>query len=152
VVTSNHNHLVVHDEGGGHIPKSIQLLAGRTGQEYNQRKKRTGAFWEDRYVPCHSHRDRRASVALSCVRGPQHGPALSDDETNREDRWTRSAATGSRSFVEDVKARMHSFAIGRHVREGAKGFELRELQLPYRALFGTEKSHMDIENLQIWDE
>ena len=31
------------------IPKSIQLLAGRTGQEYNQRKGRKGAFWEDRY-------------------------------------------------------------------------------------------------------
>ncbi len=31
------------------IPKSIQLIAGRIGQEYNQRKSRKGAFWEDRY-------------------------------------------------------------------------------------------------------
>jgi hypothetical protein len=31
------------------IPKSIQLIAGRVGQEYNSRKKRKGAFWEDRY-------------------------------------------------------------------------------------------------------
>lgn len=31
------------------IPNSIQLVAGRTGQEYNQRKSRKGAFWEDRY-------------------------------------------------------------------------------------------------------
>jgi putative transposase len=31
------------------IPKSIQLIAGRTGQEFNQRKRRKGAFWEDRY-------------------------------------------------------------------------------------------------------
>lgn len=31
------------------IPNSIQLIAGRTGQEYNQRKSRKGAFWEDRY-------------------------------------------------------------------------------------------------------
>ena len=31
------------------IPKSIQLIAGRTAQEYNQRKKRNGAYWEDRY-------------------------------------------------------------------------------------------------------
>jgi putative transposase len=30
-------------------PKRIQLVAGRTGQEYNQRKDRKGAFWEDRY-------------------------------------------------------------------------------------------------------
>jgi putative transposase len=27
----------------------MQLIAGRTGQEYNQRKTRQGAFWEDRY-------------------------------------------------------------------------------------------------------
>jgi putative transposase len=27
----------------------MQLIAGRTGQEYNQRKNRQGAFWEDRY-------------------------------------------------------------------------------------------------------
>ena len=31
------------------IPKSIQLIAGRTGQEFNLRKKRKGAYWEDRY-------------------------------------------------------------------------------------------------------
>ena len=50
VVTSNHIHLLVFDRGGRHvIPKSIQLVAGRTGQEYNERKRRKGAFWEDRY-------------------------------------------------------------------------------------------------------
>ena len=27
----------------------MQLVAGRTGQEYNQRKGRRGAYWEDRY-------------------------------------------------------------------------------------------------------
>ena len=27
----------------------MQLLAGRTGQEFNQRKRRKGAYWEDRY-------------------------------------------------------------------------------------------------------
>ena len=31
------------------IPKSMKLVAGRTGQKYNQRKNRRGAFWEDRY-------------------------------------------------------------------------------------------------------
>jgi len=48
-VTSNHIHLLVHDTGNDVIPKSIQLIAGRTGQEFNQRKSRKGAFWEDRY-------------------------------------------------------------------------------------------------------
>ena len=49
-VTSNHVHLLVRDDRRRDvIPKTIQLIAGRTGQEYNQRKNRKGAFWEDRY-------------------------------------------------------------------------------------------------------
>ena len=50
IVTSNHIHLLVMDDGDREtIPRSMQLIAGRTGQEYNQRKNRGGAFWEDRY-------------------------------------------------------------------------------------------------------
>jgi hypothetical protein len=50
MVTSNHIHLLVLDGGKREIiPKSMQLIAGRTAQEFNQRKKRKGAFWEDRY-------------------------------------------------------------------------------------------------------
>ncbi|MDH5800954.1 MAG: transposase [Gammaproteobacteria bacterium] len=49
IVTSNHIHLLVQDTGHQAIPKSMQLLAGRTAQQYNQRKQRRGAFWEDRY-------------------------------------------------------------------------------------------------------
>ena len=50
MLTSNHIHLLVVDDGDREvIPRSIQLVAGRTGQEYNQRKLRKGAFWEDRY-------------------------------------------------------------------------------------------------------
>ncbi len=50
MVTSNHVHLLVLDTGNRDvIPKSMQLVAGRTAQEYNQRKNRTGAYWEDRY-------------------------------------------------------------------------------------------------------
>jgi putative transposase len=49
-VTSNHIHLLVVDrEDQNVIPDSIKLVAGRVGQEYNIRKKRKGAFWEDRY-------------------------------------------------------------------------------------------------------
>jgi hypothetical protein len=32
----------------GHTPDDA-IVAGRTGQQYNQRKNRKGAFWEDRY-------------------------------------------------------------------------------------------------------
>ena len=49
-ITSNHIHLIVRDGGGDKdIPSMIQLVAGRTAQEYNIKKQRKGAFWEDRY-------------------------------------------------------------------------------------------------------
>lgn len=49
-VTSNHIHLLVYDNGREQvIPRSILLTASRTGREYNMRKTRSGAFWEDHY-------------------------------------------------------------------------------------------------------
>jgi len=60
IVTSNHIHLLVVDgDNRNVIPDSIKLIAGRTAQEYNQRKERKGAFWEDRYhataIQCDEH-------------------------------------------------------------------------------------------------
>ncbi len=49
-ITSNHIHLLVVDDGKREtIARSVQLVAGRCAQEYNDRKKRKGAYWEDRY-------------------------------------------------------------------------------------------------------
>ena len=48
-VTSNHIHLLVVDGNAEVLPKSLQLVAGKTAQEFNRRKNRKGAFWEDRY-------------------------------------------------------------------------------------------------------
>ena len=41
--------MLVLDSEENVIPKSLQLIAGKTAQEYNQRKTRKGAFWDDRY-------------------------------------------------------------------------------------------------------
>jgi putative transposase len=49
IATSNHVHLLLVDQGNDEIAASMQLIAGRTAQEYNNRKNRKGAFWEDRY-------------------------------------------------------------------------------------------------------
>jgi hypothetical protein len=50
ISTSNHIHLLVSDNGTENtIANAMQLIAGRTGQEYNQRKNRKDAYWEDRY-------------------------------------------------------------------------------------------------------
>ena len=50
MVTCNHVHLLLKDTGPNVIARSMQLIAGRAGQEYNERKGRHGAFWEDRYA------------------------------------------------------------------------------------------------------
>lgn len=49
IATSNHIHLLCVDRDNGEIARSVQLIAGRTAQEFNTRKNRRGAFWEDRY-------------------------------------------------------------------------------------------------------
>jgi len=65
MVTSNHIHLLVYDTGSQEvIPKSIQLIAGRTAQEYNQRKARRGSFWEDRY---HATIIQNGQYLLRCI-------------------------------------------------------------------------------------
>jgi putative transposase len=65
MVTSNHIHLLVADTGDRDvIPNSMQLIAGRTGQEFNQRKSRKGAFWEDRYHATAIETDRHLVQCL----------------------------------------------------------------------------------------
>ncbi len=51
ICTSNHIHLLVKVRGRNEITRSTQLIAGRTAQEYNRRKGRRGAYWEER---CHA--------------------------------------------------------------------------------------------------
>jgi putative transposase len=58
IVTSNHIHLLVRDTEPGCIARSMQLIASRVAQEYNQRKGRRGAFWEDRYFATAVESDR----------------------------------------------------------------------------------------------
>ena len=65
MVTSNHIHLLVVDDGDRDvISRSIQLVAGRMAREYNQRKKRKGAFWEDRY---HATAVESGEHLLQCI-------------------------------------------------------------------------------------
>lgn len=59
-LTDNHIHLLADPEDSRTvIHKSMHLIAGRVGQEYNERKGRRGAFWEDRYhataIQSHEH-------------------------------------------------------------------------------------------------
>ncbi|MBN2264989.1 MAG: transposase [Candidatus Aminicenantes bacterium] len=73
-ITSNHIHLLVYDTGRDQvISRSILLTASRTAREYNIRKDRSGAFWEDHYhataVETETHlREGLIYVELNMVR------------------------------------------------------------------------------------
>jgi len=67
IVTSNHIHLLVLDTGEDVVAQSMQLIAGRTAQEYNQRKRRKGAFWEDRYHATAIQTDESLSRCLAYI-------------------------------------------------------------------------------------
>src|SRR5215813_1497202 len=77
IVTSKHVHLLVKDTGSNVIAESMQLIAGRTAQEYNQRKGKQGAFWEDRYhataIETDEHLHRcLVYIDLNMVRAIEH--------------------------------------------------------------------------------
>ncbi len=64
IATSNHIHLLVRDTGLHTISRSLQLIAGRVAQEFNHRKSRTGAFWQDRYFATAVETDRHLFQCL----------------------------------------------------------------------------------------
>ncbi|MBD3375179.1 hypothetical protein GF406_09100 [candidate division KSB1 bacterium] len=49
IATSNHIHLLVFNPDETAVPLAMQRAAGQTAEHYNQRRNRTGAFWNDRY-------------------------------------------------------------------------------------------------------
>ena len=205
-VTSNHIHLlVVDDKDRDVIPNSIKLIAGRTGQEFNQRKNRKGAFWEDRYhataiedgdhlLQCLVYIDLNM-VRAGVVRHPSEWPhcgyneiqqpkrknilinyqrirkllgfdtydrmqiahkkwvegRLKNGDNSRDDKWSRSIAVGSRSFVENMKSLMGGMAIGRKNRKAGESYQLRETQIPYNDHFGAKKGEIDTENVYLWN-
>jgi REP element-mobilizing transposase RayT len=181
MVTSNHIHLLVYDNNGRDvIPKSIQLIAARTGQEYNIRKQRKGAFWEDRYhataIEQNDHLNRCLvyidlnMVRAAAVNHPKLWPycgyneiqdpprryrildldslvrltgctdlldlqavhkrwikvSLQADERERESHWTESIASGSKSFIKEVKQSLGFKAKGKSIAGSKDHYQLRE--------------------------
>ena len=117
------------------IPKSIHPVAGRTGQEYNERKKRKGPFWEDRY---HATAIETGEHLLKCL-------------TVRDSKWTRSVAVGGEQFVRRIKGALGARALGRKIWEATGGFELRERLDSYNADFASENGHIDLNYTYIWN-
>lgn len=65
IVTCNHVHMLVRDRGYKEIPRSVALVAGRTGWEFNRGNDRLGAFWQDRY---HATAVDSESHLFRCIR------------------------------------------------------------------------------------
>jgi hypothetical protein len=69
----------------------------------------------------------------------------------RQEEWTRSIAVGSRSFIENVKALLGFRAKGRDVTKDCEGYQLREGDAHYQALFEAESDDIGPENTYLWD-
>ena len=67
IATSNHVHLLVVDQGNNEIPAAMQLIAGRTAQEFNHRKNRRGAYWEDRYHATAVQTDQHLAQCITYI-------------------------------------------------------------------------------------
>lgn len=76
---------------------------------------------------------------------------LGEGSQIRQGEWTDSIAVGSRTFIKKVKALLGFRAMGRDVIEGGDGYQLRQGNVPYKALFGPEKDNIGSKNTYFWD-
>ena len=83
IVTSNHVHLLVRDTKAPCVARSMQLIAGRVAQEYNNRKDRRGAFWEDRYFATAIATDQHLVRCLDRTPVFEHGLMWETDHIKR---------------------------------------------------------------------
>jgi putative transposase len=196
------NHLLAFDNGGRNvIPDSIKLTAGRTGQEYNIRKSRNGAFWEDRNHATAVEKNRhlrqcityidmnmvRAGVVehprqwefcgYNEIQNPRKRKGIIDfdrlvsllsfenyddlkdahyqwvesaiqtDNCDKENKWTKSIAVGSKTFIEKMKGTLGHRARGRKIICADDTFELREAITP----FGNA-DNLEFENTYLWNQ
>ena len=49
MITSNHVHLLLWSKDPHEVSEGMRFLQGSSAQDYNRRKKRSGAFWSGRY-------------------------------------------------------------------------------------------------------
>jgi hypothetical protein len=69
----------------------------------------------------------------------------------RESRWAESIAVGSKAFVEKTKSELGIKAIGREVMGANGGYEVRERDVSYRAIFPGGNSGLKPENTYFLD-
>ena len=140
VVTSSHIHLLVKDRGEGEISSSMQLVAGRVAQEYNLRKNRKGAFWEDRYhatsVATDEHLVRcllyidfnmvRAGVVQHPGEWPEGGYAELQSQQQRYGVIDRTALMGLLGIDDDERMKVERRQWVEEALKGGLGFFERD--------------------------
>jgi REP element-mobilizing transposase RayT len=125
IAISNHIHLLVSDDGHRDtIAKSMQMVAAQTGQEYNRRKNRRGAFWEDRY---HATAIEGGSHLLNCI-----------------------AYIEVKVLLKKIRQELGLRAIHRKANQISNGFELRESEFSYDANFSPQNVCLSPENGYPW--
>ena len=150
-VTSNHIHLLVRDKGNREvIPKSIQLIAGRTGQEFNKRKSRKGAYWEDRYHATAIETDKHlfqclVYIDLNMVRAKVVG----HPSEWRFCGYNEILAPRQRYPLID-KETLGVKGEGRAVIGGDESYELRESPASYKGILGHENAVLRPQDEYVW--
>jgi hypothetical protein len=125
----------------------MQLIAGCTAQEYNQRKGRQGAFWEDRYHATAIEADEHLHCCRQWVE-----QTLESGRTVRDDRWSEAVAVGSLVFVQSVKGELGGRAMHRGVEQKDGAYALRERNEAYNGDFSGKSELLRLENTVFWNE
>ncbi|HEY5604731.1 MAG TPA: transposase [Gammaproteobacteria bacterium] len=185
MVTCNHIHLLVNATQRDCIQRSMQLIAGRVAQEYNHRKQRKGAYWEDRYHATAIETDEHLwrcltyidlnMVRAGAVRHPGEWPdcgyheiqrparryrivdhealmnllgiksrrvlqqthrqwidaAINEGALQRDEKWSRSLAVGSKQYVMNLKEKLGVKTKYRQIEGDANTYVLRETEIAY---------------------
>jgi len=144
IITSNHIHRLVSDKGRAHdcIPKSIQLIAGRIGQEYNQRKKCKGAFWEDRY---HATAVQNNKQLIQCINYIDMNMARAGVVVH-PDQWKQFGYNEIQTPRKRYGLINHNYLM--KLLEFNDYDTLRETQRPYG---NTVNKKNEFENMLYWD-
>lgn len=75
------------------------------------------------------------------------GNAIQADSCDKENKWTRSIAVGSKTFIEKIKEALGFRVAGRKIISAGDTFELREVQTPYGKV-----NNLDSGNTFLWDQ
>ncbi|MDL2124920.1 MAG: hypothetical protein LWX51_18020 [Deltaproteobacteria bacterium] len=136
------------------IPKSIQLIAGRTGREYNLRKNRKGSIQNPKQRYSLINRQKLIDLnsdQLKIYHRQGVEDCLKNGSNIRDTKWTESIAVGDKEFVLKTQTNLGAKAIGRNVIKRNGIYELRESQTPYGHVFDPEKCALSQKNSYFWN-